>query len=110
MRFNHLGIPTKTTMPGMTYLPARKFACTDPLSNPYGIQWMKYDDDCPVPEIVRKLPHLAFEVDDLDAALVGRKVIVAPNSPVPGVTAAFIEEAGAPVELIRYKRENNAVR
>jgi hypothetical protein len=104
MRFNHIGIPTTVTMPGMTYLPTLKFACTDHLSNPFGIQWMKYDDDCPLPDLVKKLPHVAFEVEDLDAALSGRKVIIAPNSPSAGVTVAFVEEAGAPVELMYYDK------
>lgn len=104
MRFNHIGIPTTATMPGMTYLAAYKFACTDHLSNPFGIQWMKYDDDCPLPDLVKRLPHVAFEVEDLDAALRGRKVIIAPNSPSAGVTVAFVEEAGAPVELMHYEK------
>jgi methionyl-tRNA synthetase len=36
-------------------------------------------------------------------ALVGKKVIIAPNSPSPGVLVAFIEEAGAPVELLQFE-------
>ena len=42
--------------------------------NPHGIQWMRYDEDCPLPDLVRRLPHVAFEVDDLEAALEGQEV------------------------------------
>ena len=55
-----------------------------------------------LPAIVREVAHVAFEVDDLELALVGKKVIIPPNSPSPGVLVAFIEEAGAPVELLQF--------
>jgi hypothetical protein len=45
---------------------------------------------------------VAFEVDDLDAALVGQNIIIHPNSPSEGVIVAFIEVNGAPVELMQY--------
>ena len=51
------------------------------------------------------MPHVAFEVDDLAAALEGRHVIIEPNSPSPGVTVAFIEASGAPVELMQIDHE-----
>jgi hypothetical protein len=50
---------------------------------------------------VKTVPHVAFEVDDLPAALVDQRVIIEPNSPSPGVTVAFIEVNGAPVELLQ---------
>lgn len=42
----------------------------------------------------------AFEVEDLEAALEGQRVIIEPNSPSEGVVA-FIEVRGAPVELLQ---------
>jgi hypothetical protein len=63
---------------------------------------MRYEPDCPLPEIVKTLPHVAFEVDDLERELEGRKVIIAPNSPSAGVRVAFIEDNGAPIELLCY--------
>lgn len=45
---------------------------------------------------------IARWVDDLDAALMGQKVIIKPNSPSEGVIVAFIEVNGAPVELLQY--------
>jgi hypothetical protein len=69
--------------------------------NPYGIERMRYQDDAPYPEIVKRLPHVAFEVDDLRAAIKGRKIVIRPNSPSPGVEVAFIEVDGIPVELLQ---------
>jgi hypothetical protein len=43
-------------------------------------------------------------VDDLEQELQGRNVIIVPNSPSPGVTVAFVEENGAPVELLQMDK------
>jgi hypothetical protein len=47
------------------------------------------------------VPHIAFEVDDLAAAIAGKDVLIQPNSPSPGVTVAFIVENGAPIEFLQ---------
>jgi hypothetical protein len=101
-RYHHVGIPTRKKVPGMIEIRRLKIHATDHKSNPFGIQWMIYGRDCQVPDLVRKMPHPAFEVDDLKAALKGRRVIIEPNSPSPGVLVAFIEEAGTPVELLQF--------
>jgi hypothetical protein len=54
------------------------------------------------------VPHVAFEVDDLAAELVGRQVLIEPNSPSDGVVVAFIVEDGAPVELLQFARARRA--
>ena len=63
---------------------------------------MRFDAHCPVPEIVKRVPHLAFAVDDLDAALEGKEILIPPNSPSPGVRVAFILDEGAPIELLEF--------
>ncbi|NIU77200.1 MAG: hypothetical protein GWN71_27710 [Gammaproteobacteria bacterium] len=69
-------------------------------AGPAGIEWMRFEADSPLPGLVKAVPHVAFEVRDLEAALEGREVLIAPNSPSEGVRVAFIVENGAPVELI----------
>ena len=102
MKFNHIGIPTTEPKEGEIYLEHLKMHVTDHESNPFGIQWMRFDDDAPYPEIVRTLPHAAFVVQGLTRALMGQKVIIPPNSPSKGLTVAFIEVQGAPIELMEY--------
>lgn len=102
MRYHHLGIPTTTLKPGETYLEAYGIYCTDHENNPFGIQWMRFVADCTLPELVKTVPHLAFEVDDLAAVLEGREVLIAPNRPSQGVTVAFILCEGAPVEFLEF--------
>jgi len=104
MKFNHIGIPTKNNFNGEIDLPHLKMTVSDHESNPYGIQWQRYWDDAPYPELVKSVPHVAFEVDDLLAEIEGKKVIIKPNSPSEGLMVAFIEVNGAPVELMEYTK------
>ncbi len=102
-RFHHLGIPTQVTHPGERYLPHLKLWVSGYESSPFGIQWMRFESDAPFPEVVKTVPHLAFEVDDLPAALEGQEIIVKPNSPSDGVTVAMILSDGEPVELLEFR-------
>ncbi|MGI0119851.1 hypothetical protein [Zooshikella sp. RANM57] len=104
MKYHHLGIPTKKKLPDERYLPHLKMYVSGYGKNEYGIEWVRYDDDADFPDIVKELLHVAFEVEDLKAAIEGKNVIIKPNSPSPGVLVAFIEENGAPVEFIQVDR------
>jgi hypothetical protein len=105
VKFNHVGIPTAEAFEGEIPLPHLKITVSDHLNNPFGIQWQRYWEDAPYPDLVKTVPHVAFEVDDLLAVLQGQHVIIEPNSPSPGVTVAFIEVRGAPVELMQIDHQ-----
>lgn len=105
VRFNHIGIPTTERFDGEIDIPHLKITVNDHRDNPFGIQWQRYWDDAPYPELVKTVPHLAFEVDDLVAAMAGHPVLIEPNSPSPGVTVAFIEVRGAPIELMQIDHD-----
>ncbi len=104
LRYHHLGIPTKNPIPGEVYLKDYKCYHFGYEKSEFGIEWMRYEDGCPLPEIVKTVPHIAFEVDDIYEAIKGRKVIIEPNSPSEGNIVAFIEENGAPIEFIQVKK------
>jgi hypothetical protein len=104
MKFHHLGIPTKEKLKDEIHLPHLKVYVSGYGRNPYGIEWMRYEDDAPYPELVKTVAHAAFEVDDLAEAIKGKHVIIAPNSPSAGVLVAFIEDNGAPIELMQIDR------
>lgn len=104
MKYHHLGIPTKEKLHDERYLPHLKMYVSAYRKSPYGIEWIRYQDDADFPEIVKTIPHVAFEVEDIAKALEGKKVIIEPNSPSPGVIVAFIEDNGAPIEFIQVDR------
>ncbi|MDR9417668.1 VOC family protein [Gracilimonas sp.] len=104
MKFHHIGIPTKDSFEEEIDLPHLKMTVSDHESNAFGIQWQRYWEDAPYPEIVKTIPHVAFEVDNLEQALAGEEVIIEPNSPSEGLTVAFIKVNGAPVEFMEFKK------
>ena len=68
----------------------------------FGVEWMRFEADAAVPDLVRRVPHVAFEVTDLSSELAGREILIPPNSPSDGVRVAFIVENGAPIELLEF--------
>jgi hypothetical protein len=102
-RYHHLGIPCETPRPGERYLEHLKVHVAGFETSPYGIEWMRFEPGCPVSELVRTVPHIAFEVDDLDEALRGKEILSPPSSPSDGVRVAMIVHDGAPVELLQFR-------
>ena len=103
-RFHHVGIPTDTPRESEQYLANLKMYVSGFETSPYGIEWMRFEPDCPVSELVRTVPHVAFEVDDIDAAIKGKQLIGEISSPSEGVKVAMIVDNGAPIELLEFSR------
>jgi hypothetical protein len=103
-RFHHVGIPTGVVRPGEQYLEQFGMYVSGFSASPFGVEWMRFEPNSPLHELVKTVPHVAFEVDDLDAALIGQPVICPPGSPSDGVRAAMIVHNGAPIELIWFRR------
>jgi hypothetical protein len=103
-KYHHLGIPTDKIMPGEKYLPQFKLFVSGFSESPFGIEWMRFEKNSPIDRLIQTVPHLAFEVADLDYELSVHdlKVLTEPNSPSDGVRVAMIEHNGAPVELIEF--------
>ncbi len=108
-RFHHMGIPTSEERPGERYLAQFGMYVSGYEESPYGVEWMRFDPDSPIPELVQTTPHVAFEVDDLDRELEGHEILIAPNSPSPGIRVAFIVHDGAPIEFLEITAESVAV-
>ena len=104
MKFHHLGIPTKNKLKDEEHLKDLKIYVSGFGRSPYGVEWNRFEEDAPYPDLVKTVPHVAFEVDDLEAALKCKNVIIEPNSPSPGVVVAFIEDNGAPIEFLQIDR------
>ncbi len=105
-RFHHLGIPVAEARPGMRRIPELGIAVSGFDRSPYGVEWMFFEPGCAVAEVLRKVPHLAFEVDDLEAAIAGKALLGPVGSPSPGVRVAmFLDDDGAPIEVLEFARK-----
>ena len=98
------GIPTTTPRPGEIHLEDLGMYISGFGTSPYGVEWMRFEPGSPVSELVRSVPHIAFEVDDLESALDGKELIGDVSSPMAGVRVAMILHNGMPVELLGFSK------
>ncbi len=109
-RYHHLGVPTVTPRRGERHLPQLKMFVSGFEHSPFGIEWMRFEPGSPVSELVRTVPHLAFEVDDLDAAVAGRQLLGEVSSPAKGVRVAMFVDDGVPIEVVQFDRPTRGAR
>jgi len=109
LRYHHIGIPTAKELPEAAYIPQYKLYASGYDDSPYGVEWMKFDPDCPLPDLVKTVPHVAFVVTDIKEAIKGKDILIETNSPTEGLSVAFIVDNGAPVELLQFDRPENEI-
>ncbi|MCL5260965.1 MAG: hypothetical protein M1561_04715 [Gammaproteobacteria bacterium] len=101
-RYNHIGIPTTKKLKHEKYWADFDMYTSGYEENKFNIEWMRYGTKCKLPKIVKELPHVAFEVDDVYKAIKGHEILIEPNSPCEGITVAFVLVNDAPVEFIQF--------
>lgn len=101
--FHHIGLPTDQPQEGETYVAETKVWVTRPENHPYRIEFLRFESDSPVTGLLRDMPHLAFRVANIEAALEGEEVIMAPFQPMPGLTVAFFLKDGAVFEYMEFR-------
>ena len=106
-RYHHLGIPTDKPRAGEQYLKHLGKYVYGFETSPYGIEWMRFEPGSPISALVRTVPHVAFEVDDLDAEIEGKQLLGGVSEPSEGVRVAMIIDDGAPVELLEFRKKSD---
>jgi hypothetical protein len=102
-QYHHVGIPTSEWHPGEVHLQEFGVFVSGFDTSPFGIEWMRFEAHSTLPELVQTVPHVAFQVPDLETALEGYEILIPPNSPSEGVRVAFIVHDGAPVEFLEIE-------
>ncbi|MGF1725415.1 hypothetical protein [Photobacterium nomapromontoriensis] len=100
--FNHIGIPTAIKHEGEHFNADIGLYATDFEKSEHRIEWLRFLDNSPMPETLKHTAHIAYEVDDLAAAMVGKEVLLEPFSPNASLKIAFVMEDEAPVELMQF--------
>ena len=106
-KYHHLGIPTKECLPDERFLPHLGLYVSGFDTSPFGIEWMRFEENCPVSDLIKTVPHIAFEVDDLEKELNENdfEILSEPSIPSKGVRVAMIKHNGAPIELMEFDRK-----
>jgi len=106
MQFDHIGIITDEKKPGSVYVDATKVWVSDPKEHPYKVEWLYFEPDSPVTGPTRDLPHVAFQVESVEAiheASKGMEVLLEPFDAGFAVAGFYKTPDGAVVEFVTYK-------
>ncbi len=100
----HIGIPITTKKPGMVYNEDMKLWMSDPDDYDYKIEYLKFEEGTPFPEILHKNPHVAYRVDDLEKYMEDAdQVIFGPAAASETARLAFVIKDDAILELYEEK-------
>ena len=106
--FDHIGIPTTEPQPGESWVEYSEVWVTNPRAHPQRIEYLRPKV---LPEVPREQtglwklwhwPHVAYRVDDLQAALQGEELIFGPFDPGGFGEVAFVLRDGVVVEYMHY--------
>ncbi|MHC4406027.1 MAG: VOC family protein [Planctomycetota bacterium] len=104
LKFEHVGIVTTQKHPGERFVPATRVWVTDFTAHPYRVEWLRFEPDSPITGPVREMPHVAYRVDDLEAAGAGMTLLLGPFDAGPRFAAFYQTSDGAVVEFVKYKK------
>lgn len=103
-KFSHVGIPTAEDKKWDGFYEPGKIHYTDFANDIFNIEFIKCDIDSKMPKMFQNVPHVAYEVDNMEEALEGKEILVETFSPGEGVRVAFIVHEGAPVEFMEVTK------
>lgn len=98
--YHHIGIPTNEVKPNEQYSSAFKMYTSTTNGN-YRIQFHRFEEDSPLHQLLKSVPHVAIQVKNLEKEIEGEDILLGPYEPIPGYKVAVINDDGTPVELIQ---------
>lgn len=98
--FHHTGIPTNEVRAGEKFSASAGMYTSDN-GGKFRIQWHRFAPDSPLHPLIKTIPHVAFKVSNLLAAIEGEEILLGPYEPIDDYFVAIINDAGVPVELIQ---------
>lgn len=102
--YMHLGIPVLNKKEGMVYDEGGKFWVSNVDDYDFKIEYLKFEEGTPFPEVLSKEPHVAYKVDDLEHYMnQAQQVLCGPMEVGPGARLAFVRWDDAIVELFEQK-------
>lgn len=101
-KYHHIGIPVKYPIPGERHIPHLGLYVKGFDTSPFGIEFMRFEDDAPFDELIKTIPHLAFVVPNIEEAIKDFEVLNSINSPMDGLKVAMIKHNGVPIELMEF--------
>jgi len=108
-KYHHVGLIVNNLQPKEDYNEEMKYFASGYFESQYGIELLRFEEDSPIHPLIKTIPHIAFEVDDLEQAVGDYPIIEKMSSPADGVSVCFVEVNGAPVEFIQFNRPEQEI-
>ena len=107
LQFDHIGIPVEEPQATEFWVPQSECWVTNPRTHPQRIEYLRFKT---TPDLVAgspqwklwNMPHIAYRVEDLEAALAGEELIYGPFEPGDFATVAFILKQDVVIEYLEY--------
>ena len=103
MKYLHTGMIVGEKLPDMIYMEPLKVWVTDASKDKYAIEFLYFEVDSPMAAAIQEQPHVAYEVEDIDAALEGKSILW-PKMDVGGAYIAFVYDNDTVVEFYQPKQ------
>lgn len=103
MKYLHTGMPIGEKLEGMMYMEPLKVWVTDASKDKYGIEFLCFDPDSPMAAAIQEEAHVAFEVEDIDAAMAGKSILWN-KMDVGNAYIAFVYDNNTVVEFYQPKK------
>ncbi|MCT4595793.1 MAG: hypothetical protein N4A57_16220 [Anaeromicrobium sp.] len=100
MEFMHIGVVTDKVQENENYAEDLKVYITDPEASEFKFEYLRFEEDTPLPEVMQKNPHVAFKVNNLDTYLKENDVVVEPFMAEENLRIAFIIKDNLLMELM----------
>jgi hypothetical protein len=99
--YHHFGVPASAKQENETYYEDIKTYGTNPDDHPYAVEFLRFEEGCPLPKEIQTMCHAAFVVEDLDEAMKGHKVVMEPFAVSDTLKCAFVMDDRALIELMQ---------
>ena len=105
--FDHVGITITTVQPGENWVEQSRVWVTNPKAHPEHIEFLRYEPDSTVPEVIKANPHIAFRVKTLEDHLEqpGGEIIIPPFEVGDFLRGVFVRKHNTIFEYMQYLRE-----
>lgn len=103
--FDHVGITTTLKQPGENWVEQSRVWVTSPRDHPEHIEFLRYEPDSTVPEIIKVNPHIAFRVEALGPHIEGQEIIIAPFVVGDFLEVVFVRKYNTIFEYMHYLKK-----
>jgi hypothetical protein len=103
--FDHVGITTTVPQPNENWVEQSRVWVTNPHDHPEHIEFLRYEPDSTVPEIIKRNPHIAFKVADLKPHIEEQEIIIPPFVVGDFLEVVFIRKYNTIFEYMHYLKD-----